>query len=117
MVSVTLRVDNIALENPETFKLNLVSNSLTPQDGVFCINELELIILDNDGKIMYNSVIIIIVILTVQIRVHEMDIFNVHIMHATVHQLRSEMQPDYSYKVHLFDSIVCFLLCVIPKLI
>lgn len=50
LVTVIFRVDSVALEERENFKLMLESESLTPQDGVFCISELELFIDDVDGK-------------------------------------------------------------------
>ena len=88
MVILTCRTDYIALEEPETFKLKLESNSVSLQDGVFCINELDLVILDSDGKNMYDSVIILF--LTIQkCTVNEIKV--AYACHSSKCALRSEI--------------------------
>ena len=52
-VVITLRVDDIALEEEETLQLRLEPvNALPPIDDTFCISETNLIIIDSDSKFL-----------------------------------------------------------------
>ena len=58
LVDVIFRSDSVALERPETVNLRLVpdvASTLPTGPGVFCMDELELTILDTDGELALSS--------------------------------------------------------------